>query len=285
MQRNGRIVLVAAAVAALLNTGCFKTPKPTLEQTASGLCYVFPGISGGAWYLGDAYRGYRDAGVESEVRIDEWEKPLYDGLGHLSDYDNNRRHARIVAEEIEIYRKVHPAAPIDLVGYSAGGGIAVMVTEALPPTIGLRNVVLVQCAVAPDYDLREALRRIDGRIVNIHSDRDWFVLGLGTRVFGTVDRTFTESAGKTGFKLKAAVPDEDLREKVVQQPWSPKMAYTGHWGQHGGILLYQWNRDFVAPWLLPEPRAPSVPQAARPSGDTQTANSRSARPAGAAAGG
>jgi pimeloyl-ACP methyl ester carboxylesterase len=278
-------ILVGLSFLTLINAGCFHTPKPTLDQTQAGLCYVFPGISGGPWYLGEAYRGYRDAGVQAEVRIDEWETPVFDGLGHLSDYERNRKHARIVAEEIQVYRKVNPTAPIDLVGYSAGGGIAVLVTESLPPTINLRNVVLVQAAVAPEYDLGEVLRRINGRLINIYSERDWFILGLGTRVFGTVDRTFTASAGKNGFTLKRAVPDDALRKKVVQQPWTSKMVYTGHWGQHGGILLYQWNRDFVAPWLLPEPTAPSVQTPARPSADIQTANSRCAHPAGAAAGG
>jgi len=233
-------------------TGCFKCPEPTLRQEERGLVCVFPGIGGGAWYLDQAYRAFRDAGVDSAIIIPEWDTPFYTALKHLQDYEANRAHAARVAEQIVTYRQRHPAPPIDLVGYSAGGGIAVMVAEALPEDIHLRRVVLVQSAVSPTYDLDPLLRRVDGELINLYSPLDWFVLGWGTNTFGTVDRAHTESAGKIGFDLQRAAADETLRLKVVQHSWTANMIWAGHFGNHASILGYAWNRKYVAPYLLPD---------------------------------
>jgi len=226
-----------------------------MRQEERGLVCVLPGIGGGAWYLNQAYQAYRDAGVDSAIIIPEWPTPFYTAMKHLQDYEANRAHAARIAEQIVAYRQREPKSPIDLVGYSAGGGIAVMVAEALPEDIHLRNVVLVQSAVSPKYDLDALLRRVDGELINLYSPLDWFVLGWGTNTFGTVDRAHTESAGKIGFDVPVAVTDEKLRAKVVQCPWAAGMMWTGHFGNHASILGYAWNRKYVAPYLLPEAAA------------------------------
>ena len=239
-------------------TGCFKPPAPTMHEEQCGLVYMFPGIGGGAWYLDQAYRAFRDAGVDSAIAIDEWETPFYNALGQLQDYDGNRAHAAKVAEKIAAYRLMQPTAPIDLVGYSAGGGIAVMVTEALPDDVHVRNLVLVQSAVSPTHDLTGLLRHVDGKLYNLYSKLDWFVLGWGTSALGTVDGVWTEAVGKVGFDLESAAPNPQQRAKVVQKPWGLDMVWTGHLGNHASILLYSWNRRVVAPCLLPDapPRTP-----------------------------
>ncbi|MCK4342927.1 MAG: hypothetical protein KAY37_14535 [Phycisphaerae bacterium] len=236
--------------------GCFKPPAPTMREEQRGLVYMFPGIGGGAWYLGGAYHGFRDAGVDAEIRIDEWDTPFYNAFGHLMDYEVNRAHAARVAEEIVEFRRRQPQARIDLVGYSAGGGIALLVAEAVPENVRLNNVVLVQSAVSPTYDLTKTLQRLDGKLVNLYSPYDWFILGWGTKTFGTVDRDHAASAGKDGFDLAAAVPKAALRSKLVQRPWKSEMVWAGHFSNHHGILGYAWNRRYVAPWLVSEATKP-----------------------------
>ena len=248
------IVLLATGIGL---TGCFKCPEPTLRQEERGLVCVFPGIGGGAWYLNQVYQAYRDAGVDSAIVIPEWPTPFYTAMKHLQDYEANRTHAARIAQQIVAYRQREPKPPIDLVGYSAGGGIAVMVAEALPEDIHLRNIVLVQSAVSPKYDLDALLRRVDGHLVNLYSPLDWFVLGWGTNTFGTVARAHTESAGKIGFDLPRAAADETLRAKVVQHGWTANMIWAGHLGNHASILGYFWNRKYVAPYLLPDGAAPA----------------------------
>lgn len=260
----GQVTLLVALVAGAASmAGCFKAPAPTLREEQRGLVWICPGIGGGAWYLGGAYHAFRDAGVEAEICIQEWDTPFYNALGQLKAYAANRAQAAVAAEKIAEYREQHPWAPIDVVGYSAGGGMALMIVEALPRDVELRNVVLVQAAISPTHDLSDALVRIDGRLVNLYSRLDWFVLGLGTAVFGTMDRKHVASAGKVGFDLETAVPDQEQRAKLVQKPWTLAMICSGHLGNHACILTYGWNKAFVAPYLLDsraeDPRAYLAP--------------------------
>jgi|GEM_PF-430210 len=267
-RRATPLLLAGLAIAALLTGGCSSTQAPTMRQTETGLVYVFPGIDGGPWWMTRAFRAYRDAGVESEIRLFDWYEPL-NALRNLTDYARNRRRAADVASKLVEYRERQPAAPIDLVGYSGGGGLAVLVAEALPESMRLRNVVLVHPAISPDYDLSKALTHVDGSFVNYYSALDWWTLGLGTSVFGTIDREHRASAGMDGFNVFAAVPDESLRAPLHQIAWKPEMAWLGHWGNHLGMLTYGWNRRYVAPYLLSRVEqnwqsdvSPAVPQPA-----------------------
>lgn len=262
-KRCGRrsAVLVVLLVAA--TTGCVDRRGGAAEKLAedrSGLVYLFPGIDGGDFSLCFARAGIEAAGLKAEIRIFEWASP-FDPLGNLQNIERNRADARRVAGELAEYRAAHPDAPLSLVGYSGGGGIAVLVAEALSDDVRLRQLLLVQPALSPTYDLRPALRHVEGRIVNFYSPNDWLVLGLGTSVFGNIDRAESPAAGKEGFDAAAALPDERERVRLKQVRWSGENFWQGHWGGHLGILTYEWNRRVVGPALLEcgagDGRAPS----------------------------
>jgi pimeloyl-ACP methyl ester carboxylesterase len=210
---------------------------------------VLPGIEGGRATMYWVCSAFRDAGVDAEIRVVEWGRP-FGTLQNLTDYEGNLAKAAEIADRIIAYQGEHSGARIDIVGYSGGGGLAVMVAEALPETASLHNVILVQAALSPDYDLTSALRRINGRLVNFYSPYDWLILGLGTELLGTIDRKEVTSAGKDGFELDAAVRDPELRAKVEQRRWRLEMIGSGHFGNHLGILSYYWNRRYIAPYLL-----------------------------------
>ncbi|MHC5110646.1 MAG: hypothetical protein ACYTHJ_12310 [Planctomycetota bacterium] len=95
----------------------------------------------------------------------------------------------------------------------------------------------------------------------------WLILGVGTRTFGTMDCVHATSAGKDGFDVKKALPDSELRKKRHQQPWTLEMARYGHFGGHGTILIYEWNRQYVAPWLLDPPTGGTRKATGRAAGD------------------
>ena len=226
--------------------------KPTAVQLDRGLVYMFPGIEGGEWYMSEARRGYRDGNVESAILTYNWNRPpILGAFVNLMDEKGNRKAAIKTAQKITQYHNTHPDAPIDLVGYSGGGGMAIMVAEALDPNVQLRNIVLVQAAISPGYDLTQTLRHVDGQLVNFYSPIDWVILGLGTQLFGTMDREFTDSAGKVGFNLDKAIVDLELRKKVVEHSWTlDTLKQSDHLGNHISIGFYKWNRDQVAPYLL-----------------------------------
>ena len=247
--------LVASAVARLTLVllaagpgGCAAPPAATPEQTRAGLVMLIPGMRGDASLLYGAANGLLEAGVDREVQIYDWYR--FPSLANLVDYERNCAHADEIARRLVAYHGQNPASPIDVIGYSAGGGLAIMALERLPEEVRVRRLVLVQAAVSPDYDLTRAVRRVRDRVVNLHCPSDWFVLGLGTQVFGTVDRRCVHSAGKGGFDAERALPEATARWKLVQIAWQREMMGTLHFGGHVGILLRAWNRRFVAPLIL-----------------------------------
>lgn len=165
-------------------------------------------------------------------------------------YERNRADAKRIAGEVADYIREHPGRPVDFVGYSGGGALAIWVTEALPDEETVRNIVLVQAALAPDYDLQPALRKIRGKLVSFHSPYDWWTLGLGTSAFGTMERRNLPACGKDGFDVPKAIPDPELRGRFEQCGWDRDSWRAGHWGNHASIIGYEWNKRFVAPWLL-----------------------------------
>jgi pimeloyl-ACP methyl ester carboxylesterase len=248
---------VCCCVLGVLSSGCWSPPRASPRQQELGLVYMMPGIEGGPASLQWAYDGLRAGGVRAEIRIFDWHRGLA-FLNNLTDYEGNLCRAASMAREIAVFKQARPNAPVDLVGYSGGGGLALLVAEALPPEIHLRNVVLAQAAISPEYDLTAALSRVDGQLVNFYCPSDWWTLGLGTRVFGTIDRRYTESAGKKGFDQERAVPDAQSRDKLIQIRWSADMLRTGHLGNHTAIVLREWNRRYVAPFLLPADQSASL---------------------------
>lgn len=252
--QRGPRVAVLLGVATLFGPpgSCLPLPPPSRAQSSAGMVYLLPGIQGDPFWLRSAASALRDAGVSGEIRTYDWRGPLpwLDRAVNLAALPRNRAKAAEIAAELLAYREQHPHAPIDLVGYSGGGGLAVFVAEALPPEFRLRHVILAQPALAPEYDLTPALERIDGRLVNLYCPLDWITLGLGTAVFGTVDRAFTPSAGQVGFDVERAVATERLRGRLVQVGWSTAALEAGHTGWHYGIFGYEWNHDVLAPLLM-----------------------------------
>jgi len=79
------------------------------------------------------------------------------------------------------------------------------------------------------------------------------ILGLGTRLFGTIDRVRTVGAGLVGFKI----PADDAQNanqncayrKLRQIRWHPRMAATGYFGGHLGPDCPLFLRKYVVPLL------------------------------------
>ena len=247
---------ITAMIAFMACIGCTSELKSEVtttpvQQTAKppGLVLVLPGIEGGKWSMMFACQGLRDAGVKAEIEVFEWGRVL-GPLANLMDYEGNRKKAVDLAARLHTFRKDHPAAPIHIVGYSGGGGLAVLVAEALPDDVHVENLILAHAAISPDYDLTAALAHVDGKLINFHSYHDWALLDVGTRIFGTIDRKNVASTGKDGFDIEKAVPDPTQRAKIIQHAWDPTMTATGHPGGHFGMLTYGWNKRFVAPFLM-----------------------------------
>lgn len=257
MRRSVLLVVLAALAVA----GCETPPglvTPYLNDSAhgKGLVIVLPGVEGRSSFNEAICEGLADGGVTWAIDLADWTtQARMNYLVNLRDEPRNRLQAQAIADDIMRYRMSYPAAPIVLVGQSSGGGMAIWVAEALPPTEQIEGIITLSPSLSPGYSLDSALARTRRGIVNFYSERDWVILGVGTTLSGTMDGLHTSSAGRTGFEPPAAgSPSAELyARKLFQIPWQPSMSDAGHSGLHLTSGARAFVMAYVAPLVLRQP--------------------------------
>jgi hypothetical protein len=188
--------------------------------------------------------------------------PWGHGLGRwhadLTDVANRDAKARLVVETIRAYKTDRPSDPVFLVAKSGGAGVVVKTLELLDHQ-EVERAVLLAPALSPTYDLSGALRAVRNDVVVFWSPLDFVILGVGTRIFGTVDRIRTVGAGMVGFQPPSAGSLDGASgspyDKLHQVRWRPSMAAAGHYGGHWGPESPVFLRKYVAPLLRVEETA------------------------------
>lgn len=224
--------------------GCTQSQQAALDALPHGCIIFLPGIEGTGWELQSTVAGLRDAGLDHAVEIILWGTRPLGSIKNLVDLSANRAEAEEIADRIVELRRTNPRAPITLVAYSGGAGVALLAVEALPDDVQVDRLVLVAAAVSPTYDLSRAHRHCRDGIVSIYSEKDWFILGVGTSLLGTIDRAFTPAAGKVGFQNG----DGSLRIEIglTQIAWCDEWVSLGHEGGHLGCYSRPWARKILA---------------------------------------
>ncbi len=163
----------------------------------------------------------------------------------------NRVVAARIARRLLAFRRDHRSARIHLLGYSGGGGVAALVCAALRGRRIIDNLLLIAPALSPDYNLAPALAAV-ARGTAFVSERDRMLLGLGTRLFGTIDRRHTPAAGMVGFNLPpgASLEDRIAYERFKQVRWSPAFNRLGVSGGHIGWLSEMFIGEVLLPLLI-----------------------------------
>ncbi|MCA9256125.1 MAG: hypothetical protein KDA33_10835 [Phycisphaerales bacterium] len=252
--RRTAACLFAMMALLILGSGVGCVPEGrlnTVERLDRGLVVVLPGIEGPSVWNRALVLGLDEGGVDCAIRRHEWGTPVPGGfLINLTDIERNRREADRLRDELVAYMTAYPGRPVQLVGHSGGAGIALMVTERMPADAPVTAVFLLAASVSPGYDLRPALARTSGEILNCYSELDAILLGPGTMIAGTIDRAHSVSAGKVGFQQRPTASPLDHRDVAVlrQEAWTPSMAKLGNDGGHFG-----WTDErFVRKWLAPK---------------------------------
>lgn len=249
-------------IALLGGAGCHEAqidwPK---TSTARGAIIMLPGVEGGAWQLADVRAGLIRAGISDDLIAVDWGVRPFGSLINLTDLEANRRRAKAMADEIARHSRSMPGQSIQLIGFSGGGGLAMLVADALPSDVLLDQIVLIAAAISPQADTGPALAHARRGVVNFYSPQDRVVLGWGTRTLGTIDRSRTESAGHVGFKTRTG----DLRQenRLRQIPWREEWRKLGHDGGHIGWLAKPWACEVLAPILQRPASTETVTKAAR----------------------
>lgn len=179
---------------------------------------ILPGIMNVKFHLAWFARLIRRTYPSYDVEIRRWGIPL-GSIINLGTHARNQRKAKDIAEALSAHRQRHPEAPIHVVGYSGGGGLAVLVVRALPDGVSINRLLLVAAAILPRYPLAaEILPKVSEFMVNYASRHDWQI-AYGTRIFGNMDGTKEPGAG--------AVPPPRARPRnepcgPTEHVWTPQ---------------------------------------------------------------
>jgi pimeloyl-ACP methyl ester carboxylesterase len=216
-----------------------------------------PGIAGELPIDRELVAGLVAGGVASDATIIDWTGPDR-GVPALRNVARHEAQSRLLADRIVALHNKDPRTPITLVGHSGGTGVAVNALERLPEGVHVRTLVLLASALSPEYDLSAALRHVDGHAYSLHSRFDDWVLGHGTKAFGTYDRVYTEAAGKVGFTAPPTA-DPAAYAKLTQFPYDPAWTRHGNGGDHVGPTNRRFARDVLAELIQGRPPSTTRP--------------------------
>ena len=225
------------------------------ERLDRAYTIVLPGIWGDQPLDHGIVVGLKEADVQSAVELYDWTETALALVTNLRDLEHNRNEAQKIAEKIVWYQQRYPGRPVHLVGYSGGGGEAVLTLEALPPGHRVTSAVLLAPTLAPDYDLSLALSRTERGIHNFYSMLDAPILMLVSTAVGTTEGRHTLAAGAVGFDAPMSLSRADRRiyeSRVTQQAYQLDMLLDGHPGGHLGWANPTFIARRVAPLLAAE---------------------------------
>ncbi len=194
--------VVQAYLAELRRYGLPKVVEPTDRE----VLFLLDGVGGFQAAVLMVRRVLRQLHEPIGTVLFRWQcRPPGRVLSDLIWHRRNRRKAAELAEEIVRFRDEHPNTVVHLMAYSGGCGVAVFACESLRGRRLLDTLILACPAISPEYDLGPALAAVK-RCYALVSRRDSWILGLGTRIFGTTDRRHTASAGMVGFQRPTSLP-------------------------------------------------------------------------------
>jgi hypothetical protein len=192
--------------------------------------------------------GMQDGGLTGDVRAYDWTGHDV-GLGALLVDSRHREQSQKVAEIITTVAREQPGRRITLSCHSAGAGIVCWALEQLPDDVNVDSIIMLAPALSPQFDLSPALRHVTRKIYAFYSPYDGAVLGLGTKMFGTVDGVKAEASGKVGFTMPKSADPEQYR-KLVQVPYDSAWIKLGNIGDHIGPMSRGFSREVLAPLML-----------------------------------
>ena len=251
----------------------FGAPVEVAEADAAALVLIADGVGGFDLTSYGLRHVVGQGGGDQLVRAVAWGHGWGRWHADLSNVANQRAGSQALAGQVLAWREKYPDRPAFLVGKSGGTGIAVGALELLPER-AVEAAFLLAPALSPRYNLAPALRAVAREVVVFWSPLDGIILGLGTWLFGTVDRVHSVGAGLIGFRPPRDLDSAGQRlyeARLRQVRWTVAMAASGNLGGHAGTDNPAFLRKYVVPFLrkdaahpVPEPPGGSSPVATLP---------------------
>ncbi len=230
----------------------FHRPLSCSARMEHGLIIILPGIEGCSSVNDSIARGLVAGQLSHAIQIIDWRRFRPWNPLHLAMQRHNRTQARVVAELIVSYQRNFPGQPVHLIGHSAGAGMALFVLEQLEENHAVTSVTLMAAAVSRKFDVMPLLSRTKAGIWNFYSALDLPTVGLGTMIFGTMDRRHSISAGAMGFLTRdheSGSPEisQEQGPRLNQIPYQKSMARSWNFGGHFGSTNAVFVRENIAP--------------------------------------
>ncbi|MCB9850505.1 MAG: hypothetical protein H6817_07340 [Phycisphaerales bacterium] len=214
-----------------------------------GTVFLLDGVGGYRLTPSLARVAFRQAGFDIATYFYNWHRGIPgEMLLDLTCLRANRRAALRLARIIRRRSRAYPNAPLHVLSYSGGTGIATFAAEKLGRRTRLNTLVLAASALSPEYPMAEALRHVR-TCYALTSRRDVGLLGLGTTLFGTVDRQFGRAAGLRGFHNVPSEAGSGEYGRFVELPWTEDLCALGHAGHHVGAASVPYIREQIVPLL------------------------------------
>lgn len=224
-------------------------PDPARVDSRHAYVLHVPGIAGETNLDRMLLAGIKEGGFGGVVEMYDW-TINHAGLAALINRKRNDVEATKIADKVIAYRKQNPKGNILLTGHSGGTGLIVFALEKLPKDVQVDGVLLLSPALSPEYDLSVALSHVTGRMYVFSSTLDMFVLGLGTKVFGTIDRKNGDSAGRVGFVQPKDAVEPKQYEKLISCPYDKAWLRYGNIGDHMSVMSRAFSRHILTPLVL-----------------------------------
>lgn len=225
--------------------GCGPDPKDRFGRT-----YYIDGAGNWGFGVAEMQEGLTAAGYKGSIHTWQWSRTFNPALDQTLRFIPEGRGTDL-GHEINAYKKDYPTAPVNIIGLSAGTGVAVWACEAVEPPAKVHNVILLGSSISSKYNMHKAMRNIDGKVYVYYSGSDP-ILGGAVRTLGTIDGTFDDSAGLVGLRGAA-----DLRDRIVNIPWSYKYERYGWTGSHTDCTSEPFVRAILSQHIV-EPAKPSA---------------------------
>ena len=222
----------------------------TRDRYARGLIIVLPGIDGCTTVSDNIARGLDAAGLNMAVELIDWRRSTRWSPRHLITESHHQQQAARISRRIKDYAEEFPDRPIHLIGHSAGAAMVLYVLRELHGILHVDSAVLLSPAISRGFDIQSLLNVTRRGIWNFCSFADLPALGIGTILFGTMDRRHALSAGLLGFRTgRFNVDPQTMALHQVRYSW--RMAGHWHFGGHFGNTNAAFVRHYVAPLMCP----------------------------------
>ncbi|MCK6485234.1 MAG: hypothetical protein L6R00_13995 [Phycisphaerae bacterium] len=239
-------LLVSAMLISLPLAGCADPREPY------GKTWYIDGVGNWGFGVNEMQQGLRAAHYPGHVDNFRWSVTFNPVLDQTVRVFAKTGAARLTGE-IKGYLDRYPDGEVNLIGLSAGTGVAVWATEGLDNynrrlpegrRYAVRNLVLLGSSLSNTYDTRKALRNMTGDIYVYYSPSDTVLQGPA-KLLGTIDGRFDDSAGLTGLRGPGIETG-----RIHNVAWQPSFAALGWTGSHTDCTSEPFVREVLAQHVL-----------------------------------